>query len=54
VALIGRHKVDTDEQHVFDQFCDEAFEPWLRSLLEPAPTAPKRGKRTEKGAGEAE
>lgn len=39
VEVIGRHKIDTDEQMIFDQFCDEAFGPWLRSKLAPAAPA---------------
>lgn len=48
VDLIARHRIDTDEQHVFDQFCDEAFEPWLQSKLEPTPPPPTK----KKGRGE--
>lgn len=43
--LGARYRVETDENTILDQFFEEAFEPWLRSKLDPAP-APKHGKKT--------
>lgn len=51
VDLIGRFRIDTDEQTVFDQFFEEAFDAWLRSKLEPAASEPRRRKRGDDEGG---
>lgn len=49
--LGAKHRVETDESTILNQFFEEAFEPWLRSKLGPA--KPAKAKRGEKG-GDAE
>jgi DNA-binding transcriptional LysR family regulator len=48
--LGARHRVETDESTILNQFFEEKFEPWLREKLEPAAA----GKRKKNGGGGTE
>lgn len=48
--LGARHRVETDESTILNQFFEEAFDSWLRTKLEPTPNAKR--KRGEKGGTE--